>query len=88
MVTNSVLVQNPTGLHARPAAQFVQAAMKFSSKIKVANGPREVDAKSILGVLSLGAHKGVTVTVKAEGPDEEAAVASLVSLIESKFGEA
>jgi len=88
VVERSVLVQNPTGLHARPAALFVQAAAKFSSKIKVANGPREVDAKSILGVLSLGAHKGVTVTLKAEGPDADAALEHLVNLVESQFGEA
>lgn len=88
MVERSVLVENATGLHARPAALFVQAAAKFASKIRVANGPREVDAKSILGVLSLGAHKGVTVTLKADGPDAEAALAQLVGLVESKFGEA
>lgn len=88
MVERSVLVQSPTGLHARPAALFVKAAAKFSSKIKVVNGSREVDAKSILGVLSLGAHQGVTVTLKAEGPDADAALEHLVGLIESQFGEA
>lgn len=88
MIERSVLVTNATGLHARPAALFVQAAAKFASKIRVANGAREVDAKSILGVLSLGAGSGCAVTLKADGPDAEAAIAHLVGLVEDKFGEA
>lgn len=88
MVERSVVIENATGLHARPAAQFVQAAGKFASKIRIAKEGKEVDAKSILAVLSLGAHRGVTITIKADGADETAALESLVSLIESRFGEA
>lgn len=87
MIEKSILITNSTGLHARPAAQFVQAAAKFESKIKVSKAGREVDAKSIISVLSLGVSKGTEITLKAEGEDEQAAVEALIGLIQRGFGE-
>jgi phosphocarrier protein HPr len=87
LVERTITVGNPTGLHARPAALFVSEAARFSSKVRVRAGAREVDAKSILSVLSLGVRQGTEITIRAEGPDEEQALASLVGLIEKGFGE-
>jgi phosphocarrier protein HPr len=87
MVQQQVTVENASGLHARPAALFVQTAGKFASKIRIATDTKEVDAKSILGILSLGAHKGKILTLRAEGADEVEAVANLVALLQSRFGE-
>lgn len=87
MIEKSILILSKTGLHARPATQFVQAASRFKSKIKVSKDGREVDAKSIISVLSLGAGKGTEITCKAEGEDEQAAIDALVALIQSNFGE-
>jgi len=78
---------NKVGLHARPAALFVQTANKFRSKITVEKDGKEVDAKSILGVLSLGAECGSVITIKVNGEDAEEALKALVELVESKFGE-
>lgn len=69
------------GLHARPAARFVETASRFQAEIKVSAGPRSASAKSILGVLSLGARKGATIQVRAEGADAEAAVEALSELV-------
>ncbi len=82
-----LVITNEVGLHARPAAQFVQAAKTFKSKVSVAKGNQKVDAKSIIGVLSLGAGKGATVVIEASGEDEAKAVAALKKLIEEGFGE-
>jgi phosphocarrier protein HPr len=68
-------------LHARPAAQFVKAAMGFSSRVSVGAGEREVDAKSLLSVLSLGAKGGTTLRLRAEGDDASAAVAALTACV-------
>ncbi|MDA0137308.1 HPr family phosphocarrier protein [Solirubrobacter deserti] len=68
-------------LHARPAAQFVRAAMGFSSRVAVAAGEREVDAKSLLSVLSLGAKGGTSLRLRAEGDDAERAVAELAACV-------
>lgn len=81
MVQQQVTIQSATGLHARPAALFVQAAGKFASKVRLATPTKEVDAKSILAVLSLGAKQGVTVTITADGADEVDALARLAELI-------
>ncbi|RLG50173.1 MAG: phosphocarrier protein HPr [Thermoproteota archaeon] len=86
-VETTVKLLNKVGLHARPASLFVQTARKFKSQIKVKKDGNEADAKSILGVLSLGAEYGHTITITADGPDAEEAVNTLVSLIENKFGE-
>ena len=87
MIEKRILIANQTGLHARPAAQFVQAAAKFKSRVMISKAGREVDAKSIISVLSLGAGKGTEITLKAEGEDEGAAIDALVALIQSNFGE-
>ena len=79
---------NKVGLHARPASLFVQTARKFKCKITVrkVNGDRTVDAKSILGVLSLGAEKNDDIIIMAEGDDALDAVKTLVELVSSGFG--
>jgi len=87
MISETVILKNRVGLHARPAALFVQTANKFRSEIRVEKDGREVDAKSILGILSLGAECGNVITIKVNGEDAEEALKALVELVESKFGE-
>ena len=87
MVSRSVTIQNSVGLHARPATFFIQKANEFKSSIWVEKEERRVNAKSLLGVLSLGITKGSNIVISAEGPDEEEAVNALCALIESNFGE-
>jgi len=83
----TLIVKHEVGLHARPASMFVQTAAKFSSDIEVAHGETTVNAKSILGVLTLGAHKDAEILVKAEGEDAEEALQALEQLILDNFGE-
>lgn len=87
MVSKSVVLKNKTGLHARPAALFVQAAKGFRSSITVHCNGRKADAKSILNVLTLGVNMGCEVTIETEGEDEKEALNKLVRIIEDKFGE-
>lgn len=87
MITKEVVINNQVGLHARPATFFIQKANEFKSSIWVEKEDRSVNAKSLLGVLSLGIVKGTKVVLKAEGPDEEAAIATLSELIDSDFSE-
>ena len=87
MVAKEVVVNNQVGLHARPATFFIQKANEFKSSIWVEREERRVNAKSLLGVLSLGIVKGTAVTLIAEGVDESAAVATLAELVESNFDE-
>lgn len=87
MYAKEVLIQNETGFHVRPAQIFVDAAQKFESDIKVVKEDKEVAGKSILGLMTMGAEKGMTITIKAEGSDEKEAVDALVDLIENKFFE-
>ena len=87
MFSKEVTVNNQVGLHARPATFFIQRANEFKSSIWIEKGARKVNAKSLLGVLSLGITKGTTVNILADGADEEAAVNSLVELVESNFAE-
>ena len=87
MFVNEVTVQNHVGLHARPATFFIQKANEFKSSIWVEKEERRVNAKSLLGVLSLGIVGGTTIRLIADGSDEEQAVASLVKLIDSGFAE-
>ena len=87
MVSKSVVVNNQVGLHARPATFFIQKANEFKSSIWVEKEERRVNAKSLLGVLSLGIVKGTEVTLIAEGVDEAAAVETLAELVESNFAE-
>ena len=82
-----VIIMNETGIHARPASMFVQAAAKFKSKITVTAKGKTVDAKSILMIMGMGLTKGTELTIKAEGADAEDAVKALVELVESKIGE-
>lgn len=87
MVSNEVTVQNSVGLHARPATFFIQRANEFKSSVWVEKDERRVNAKSLLGVLSLGIVKGSTISIIADGSDEDEAVKTLVNLIESNFSE-
>ena len=87
MMTRSVVVTNPLGLHARAAARFVHLASKFTSQIRVARDSKVMDGKSIMGILLLAAARGMTLTISADGPDEARAVDSLIDLVESGFGE-
>lgn len=87
MYTKDVMVQNQVGLHARPATFFIQKANEFKSSIWVEKEERRVNAKSLLGVLSLGIIGGTTIRISADGADEEAAVEGLVNLVQSGFTE-
>ena len=87
MVIKSVTINNQVGLHARPATFFIQKANEFKSSIWVEKDERRVNAKSLLGVLSLGIIKGTAVTIIADGADEEAAISTLAELIDSDFSE-
>ncbi|HHY42937.1 MAG TPA: HPr family phosphocarrier protein [Thermoanaerobacterales bacterium] len=87
MFQQNVIVKNKTGLHARPAALFVQTANKFKSEIFIEKQGKKVNAKSIMGVMSLAVSQGTEITISAQGEDEQDAVKKLVELIESKFGE-
>jgi phosphocarrier protein HPr len=88
-----VIVNNKVGLHARPASLFVQAATKFASNINVScqdaetKEIREANAKSILGILTLGVYQGMELIIQTDGEDEETALKSLVELVENNFGE-
>jgi phosphocarrier protein len=83
----TVKLLNKVGLHARPAALFVQTANKFKSNIVIEREGKEVDAKSILNVLSIGAEYGSVITIKADGDDGEMAVKTLSELVKNKFYE-
>ena len=87
MYTKDVEVKNQVGLHARPATFFIQKANEFKSSIWVEKEDRRVNAKSLLGVLSLGVMGGTTIRIHAGGPDEEQAVEELVKLVETGFAE-
>ena len=83
MYTREITVKNEVGLHARPATYFIQKANEYKSGIWVEKEERRVNAKSLLGVLSLGIMKGTAVTLIADGSDEKEAVDALVELIEN-----
>lgn len=87
MKTRDVVITNASGLHARPATFFIQKANSYKCTILVEKDDRKVNAKSLLGVLSLGIAKGMTVTLIADGQDENAAIAGLVELVDSGFSE-
>jgi len=89
MYSRNVLVQNRTGLHARPASEFVALAKKYQSKItiRLANEEHSVNAKSVMLLLSIGIGQGDEIVVTADGEDETAAVDALISLVESRFAE-
>lgn len=85
MINKTVTVKNPVGLHARPATFFIQKANEFKSSIWVEKDERRVNAKSLLGILSLGVTKDMTIDLIADGVDEEDALNGLIALIESNF---
>ena len=87
MCVKEVMVLNQVGLHARPATFFIQKANEFKSSIWVEKEERRVNAKSLLGVLSLGIVGGTNIRIIADGSDEEEAVSSLVELVKSGFAE-
>lgn len=87
MVVKDVMVENQVGLHARPATFFIQKANEYKSSIWVEKEERRVNAKSLLGVLSLGIVGGTGIRVIADGSDEQQAVDGLVKLINSGFNE-
>lgn len=81
----TVLITNELGLHARPAAQVAQVAQKFSADVALITADRQVDAKSILGILSLAAGKGTTLTVRGKGDDAEDCVKTIAGLVRIQF---
>jgi len=85
MFMKEVVVQNQIGLHARPATFFIQKANEFKASIWVEKDERRVNAKSLLGVLSLGIVGGTSIRIIADGSDEQTAVEALVALVESGF---
>ena len=87
MVKENVTITNNIGLHARPATFFIQKANSYRSSIWIEKDDRKVNAKSLLGVLSMGIAKGMTVTLIAEGADEADAVQGLVSLVQTGFAD-
>ncbi len=87
MFSKDVTITNSIGLHARPATFFIQKANSYKCSVWVEKDERRVNAKSLLGVLSLGIAKGMTITLVADGQDEERAVNGLVELVETGFAE-
>lgn len=87
MIVKEVTVKNQVGLHARPATFFIQKANEFKSSIWIEKEERRVNAKSLLGVLSLGIIGGTLIRIIADGSDEQLAVDALVNLVQSGFTE-
>ncbi len=87
MTSQAVQVVNQLGIHARAAAKFVHLAAKYEARVRVTHDRREMDGKSIMGILLLAAGRGSTITISADGADERDAVAALASLVQSGFGE-
>jgi len=87
MVLKTIIVNNQVGLHARPATFFIQKANEFKSSIWIEKDERRINAKSLLGVLSLGIIKGMTMDIAADGPDEQEAVEALERLINTNFSD-
>ncbi len=88
MISKEILIKNRLGIHARPAALFVQEAQRYKSKVVVSKDGLEVNGKSVMGLLLLAAEKGARILLRAEGPDEADALRALERLIEGGFGEA
>ena len=87
MLSKTIVVQNQVGLHARPATFFIQKSNEFKSSIWVEKDDRRVNAKNLLGVLSLGITKGMEITIITDGTDEKEAIEALEKLIESNFSD-
>jgi phosphocarrier protein len=87
MVEQTVTIQNRAGIHARPSAMLVQAAMEFRSNIYFEKGDDRINGKSIMGILTLGASFGSEIRIIAEGEDEQKALETMVTIINNKFEE-
>ena len=87
MLSKTIVVQNQVGLHARPATFFIQKSNEFKSSIWIEKEDRKVNAKSLLGVLSLGITKGTEIKIMTDGVDEEEALNALEALIDSNFSD-
>lgn len=87
MIEKTVTIKNKLGLHARAAVKLMNLANRFNSNVKITKDGNEVDAKSILGILTLAAVKGSKITLKVSGKDEYNALDALIELIENKFEE-
>jgi phosphocarrier protein HPr len=87
MPERQVQIVNKNGLHARPAAEIVKLAAKFQSEITIVKDDLDVNGKSIMGVMMLAAEHGSTILLRAEGPDADAALDALTTLVSNKFGE-
>ena len=87
MITQNITITNSIGLHARPATYLIQKATGYRCKVKIAKDQQEVNAKSLLGVLSLGIAKGMTVTITTDGEDEEEAMEGILTLIRTGLEE-
>lgn len=87
MKTRTLTVPNRLGIHARPAALIVRKASEYRSEVFISNGVDEVNAKSIMGVMTLAAAGGTRISVSAEGPDEDSALEGVCGVIETGFGE-
>ena len=86
-LTKELVVQNKMGIHARPAAMVVRITNKFRAEVMVEKDDEQVNGKSIMGLMMLAAGKGSKLTIHAEGPDAEKAVAEIKSLVQTRFGE-
>ena len=87
MISRDVTVVNRLGMHARAAAKFVHVATRYASQVRVTRDSRQMDGKSIMGILLLAAACGSTITISADGTDEIAAVEALAALVQAGFGE-
>ena len=87
MPSAAVVLSNPAGLHARPAATFAMAANRFTAQVQIEKGGRRVDAKSVLKLIALNCGSGETVTIHTSGADQDAALFALVELVRSGLGE-
>jgi phosphocarrier protein len=87
VTSQTVQVVNQLGMHARAAAKFVHLASRFQARVRGARDSREMDGKSIMGILLLAAARGTVITISAEGDDEQDAVSALAALVTAGFGE-
>lgn len=87
MLTKEVLIVNRLGLHARAAAKFIQTAGRFGCDVQVSKGAKQINGKSIMGVMMLAAAQGASIEITTEGPEEALAMEALVELVADGFGE-
>jgi phosphocarrier protein len=87
MISRSVTIVNELGLHARAATRLVNCASVFEAELRIRNGDRTINGKSIMGVLTLAASRGTVLVIEADGPDREDALQSICDLINNRFGE-